>query len=365
VQTCVSGTTVESLAKECVALITEKVDKIIDEKLADKSIECSIENKPLSEEGKYKIPGIIVAGGDWQTKVKLIKPDTKEVCNLPDLPSYFSWSSINLLAGTPVMCSSGFASPGKARMKNETELRKFAAIVSCVQLSPASKDARWTIFTDNINNKENCVSLATPDGILLMGGNTRRGVNLLKPDGSYEYDVFDLKRYIDRGCGIEDEGSLIITGGGNKGGEPIASKLVDRYNSQGFVENLPEMNQERTDHGCGFFHKDGKKVLVVAGGYRGWYEKLSSTETHALGSSSWTYSSPLPKAMRVPASVSINDKIYILVSDGRRYGARLEVFEFDGNRWEETQKLGWRDELQGHRAIAVDLATSGFDEFCD
>ena len=54
----------------------------------------------------------------------------------------------------------------------------------------------------------------------------------------------------------------------------------------------------------------------------------------------------------------------VAVSDGRRYGARLEVFEFDGNRWEEAQKLGLRDELQGHRAIAVDLATSGFDEFC-
>ena len=35
-QTCVSGTTVESLAQECVDLITERVDKIIDEKLADK-----------------------------------------------------------------------------------------------------------------------------------------------------------------------------------------------------------------------------------------------------------------------------------------------------------------------------------------
>jgi len=239
-----------------------------------------------------------------------------------------------------------------------------------VQLSPASKDAQWTIFTNRIGNQENCVSLATPDGILLMGGNTRRGVNLVKPDGSYEYDVFQLKRMIDRGCGIEDEGSLIITGGGNNGrGNPIASKLVDRYDSQGFVENLPEMNQERTDHGCGFFQKDGKKILVVAGGYQGRYVKLSSTETHVLGSSSWTYLEfSLPRPMRIPASVSINNKIYILVGDGKRYNAKLEVFQFDGEKWEETQKLGWRgldDRYQGNRAIAVDLATSGFDQFCN
>merc|ERR1711915_1027099 len=134
--------------------------------------------------------------------------------------------------------------------------------------------------------------------------------------------------------GIEDEGSLIITGGGNnRRGDPIASKLVDRYNRQGFVENLPEMNQERTDHGCGFYHRDGKKILVVAGGYLGLgrSEKLSSTETHVLGSSSWTYLQfSLPKPMRIPASVSINNKIYILVGDGKRYNAKLEVFQFDG-----------------------------------
>ena len=76
-------------------------------------------------------------------------------------------------------------------------MRHFAAVVSCVQLSPASKDAQWTIFTYPIDNKRDCVSLATPDGILLMGGNTRRGVNLVKPDGTYEWDVFQLKRMIE------------------------------------------------------------------------------------------------------------------------------------------------------------------------
>ena len=102
-----------------------------------------------------------------------------------------SWQGTDEVKGFNIFHSKIFLA------RNETEPRKFAAIVSCVQLSPASKDAQWTIFTDKISNKENCVSLATPDGILLMGGNTRRGVNLLKPDGSYEYDVFELKRYIE------------------------------------------------------------------------------------------------------------------------------------------------------------------------
>jgi len=315
VQTCQSGRVVESLAKECVDFITESVDKIIDEKLAEKDVECSSESEPPQEIGKYKIPGIIVAGGEKQKKVKLVKPDTKEVCDLPDLPSYFTYSSINLLDGTPVLCGSWDAKWSKARMKNETEPRKFKAATSCVQLSPASKDAQWTIFTENKSNHRDCVSLTTPDGILLMGGHNSRRVDLLKPDGSYEYQVFVLSRMIDRACGIEDEGTLIITGGGSNGfDESMASNVVQRYNRQGYVEDLPQMNHARTEHGCGFYHKDGKKVLVVAGGYYGWYQKISSTETHVLGSPSWTSSSPLPRRMFASASVSMNDKIYILGS---------------------------------------------------
>ena len=66
---------------------------------------------------KMSILGIILAGGSWQNQVKLIKPDTKEVCNLPNIPDYFSYSSMDLVDGTPVMCGSWFGSPGKSRKK--------------------------------------------------------------------------------------------------------------------------------------------------------------------------------------------------------------------------------------------------------
>ena len=81
--------------------------------------------------------------------------------------------------------------------RNETEPRRFKAATSCVQLSPASKDAQWTIFTENKANKRDCVSLTTPDGILLMGGHNSRRVDLLKPDGSYEYQAFVLWRALE------------------------------------------------------------------------------------------------------------------------------------------------------------------------
>ena len=36
-----------------------------------------------------------------------------------------------------------------------------------------------------------------------------------------------------RGCGIEDAGTLIITGGGSNGrSDSVATKIVDRYNSK-------------------------------------------------------------------------------------------------------------------------------------
>ena len=59
---------------------------------------------------------------------------------------------------------------------------------------------------------------------------------------------------------------------------------------------------------------------------------------------------------------------FVTVGDGKEYDGNLEVFQFDGEKWEETQKFRWwrlDDRYQGNRAIAVDLATSGFDQFCD
>ena len=47
------------------------------------------------------------------------------------------------------------------------------------------------------------------------------------------------------------------------------------------------------------------------------------------------------------------------------YLSGREVYQFDGESWEETQSLGWSGLESGNRAIAVDLATSGFGEFCN
>jgi len=319
--------------------------------------------------------GFIVAGGRYQTQVKLFKPNTKEICNLPDLPGFFCFSSINLMDGTAFMCGSCSDISPESRMKNETKNRKFHSNQACIQLSPASKEAEWTIYTEDLPPKKDHVSFVAPEGILLLGGSNSLEVSLVNPDGSNQRSEFNVNRYIDGACGIKDGDSLIITGGGweNPNGEITATKLVDRYNSKGLVEDLPHMLQERRSHGCGYLYRPSGKILVVAGGFQDnyiktsiRYDELSSTEILTLGTYVWVSVTPLPKAMSGFASTSLNGKVYFIVGDEE--SSEASVLEFDGKDWTETLKEsynGMKDNSQGNRAIAVDLQTSGFDEFCD
>ena len=121
------------------------------------------------------------------------------------------------------------------------------------------------------------------------------------------------------------------------------------------------------------------------GEYQG-YQALSSTETFTMGSNAWSVAAPLPFAVYGFASVSLNNKViflgrlfvifvfkfqhFISANDGAPWlgGPKVQLMEFDGDKWEETQKVHVReldDRYKGSRAVAFDLATSGFDEFCE
>lgn len=256
-------------------------------------------------------------------------------------------------------------------MKNETELREFYPVQSCVQLSPASREAEWTIYA-NIRLKRHHKSLPTSEGILLMGGYDGTDVSLVKPDGSSQEGIFQLKRQIDGGCGIIDEDTIIITGGGADGSnEPVGSKTVDRYNKEGYLQSLPEMSEARAEHGCGYFIREGKKVLVVAGGYATRKYRpgtayidpqFDSTEMLVLGTDAWVKAAPLPKKLRTLSYVSLNNKIFFSTQT-RDHGIG-SVYEFDGRNWTETFKARESSTFSSKAAV-LDLATSGFNEFCN
>merc|ERR1711915_710499 len=367
VKTCKSGLLHESLRRECSDLIEELVEK----KLSEKGVDCLKESD--GGDTKYKSPAIIVAGGG-NHEFKLFRLDTKEVCNLPDTPYGFGDSySMFLFDETPTLCSSNAFGTAKLRMKNETEARDYRLMASCIQLSPASKEAEWTIFSESLSkygNRRKQLSLATPDGILLMGGPSSLNVDLLKKDGSYQTDLWRTKRYMAGSCGFEDEGSIVVTGGGSTmtdNQEEWATKIVERYGIQGIIETLPELNEARSRHGCGTMQYNGKKVFVVGGGFFGSHIKLSSTEMLSLGSTAWTIASPLPRAMMYFGYVSVNNNIYFLeaLEDDQTREGNLLLLRFDGERWENFMQEEYKHHAIGTRVVgAVDLATSGFDDFC-
>merc|ERR1719244_1484516 len=334
--TCKGGIKQQSFAEECVGLVKKIVEEVVKKKLTETG--CSSETQ--SSNLHYEIPGIIIAGGQKQTSVKLINPETShlDVCDLPNTPDRFTDHSLDLVDGTLIMCGSYFGSPGKARRKNETELHQFFAVSTCLQLSP--KDTEWTIFA-KIPLKRQQVSLVTDKGVLLIGGYNDYSVNLVKKDGTVDR-VWNLNRYIDHGCGINDGDTLVVTGGGIRdyigaGGftyyESTATKTVDRYNAQGHVEDLPGLLTERRNHGCGLYHKDGKKILLVAGGLGVYHQALSSTEIFIVAESTdWTYAAPLPRATKAMSYASLNDKIYFIEDISKN---EAMVVEFDGEKWSD------------------------------
>ena len=60
-------------------------------------------------------------------------------------------------------------------------------------------------------------------------------------------------------CAIVDSDTLLVTGGG------YTLRTVSRYDTAGFVEDLPSLNEGRTGHhGCGAYTGDtGEQVIVI------------------------------------------------------------------------------------------------------
>ena len=55
-----------------------------------------------------------------------------------------------------------------------------------------------------------------------------------------------------------DSGTLLVTGGF------FTQRTVSRYDTAGFVEDLPALNEGRYSHGCGAYTGDtGEQVMVI------------------------------------------------------------------------------------------------------
>ena len=58
-------------------------------------------------------------------------------------------------------------------------------------------------------------------------------------------------------CSIQLEETVIITGGTLA----LTMTRVTVYNTEGYVEDLPNLNEARSDHGCGHFVNTDNQVV--------------------------------------------------------------------------------------------------------
>ena len=61
--------------------------------------------------------------------------------------------------------------------------------------------------------------------------------------------------FISLACGFADDDTYIITGGWNN------NRIVSKYDKNGWIEDLPNLNNGRSRHGCGTFVDDNSNKV--------------------------------------------------------------------------------------------------------
>ena len=104
-------------------------------------------------------------------------------------------------------------------------------------------------------------------------------------------------------CSIQLDDQVVVTGGTNP------KNKASVYNMDGWVQDLPDLNQGRYKHGCGHYvDNDNNLVYLVTGGWSGVID-LISTEILRSGDSAWTDAGNLPSPMSALSGVSWQNKI--------------------------------------------------------
>ena len=108
-------------------------------------------------------------------------------------------------------------------------------------------------------------------------------------------------------CLISESDSFILTGGFNL----IGITLVARYDINGFVEYLHELQDGRYGHGCAhYIDSDGQTVNLVAGGYNGSFQ-LDSCEI-SVSHGQWIKIAPLPQPLEFLRAATLENEVYML-----------------------------------------------------
>ena len=126
-------------------------------------------------------------------------------------------------------------------------------------------------------------------------------------------------------CSIQvpDSDTVVITGGfdGSNG------VRVQKFSQHGASEQLPDMQQSRLQHACGYYYQGERlvsencniklilfvtiapQVYLVTGGWGHGY--LTSTEILVEGSAAWIYSGALPYPKVGLRAATLNNKLIV------------------------------------------------------
>jgi len=230
---------------------------------------------------------ILVTGGSGMSG-EVLFTNGSSICELPPMPQYKDSHT-----------QSGLTACGGEVIGTERSCIKF-------------EDGSWTTLTDNlVEQRRSHSSWINPDGdILLIGGyDSLTTTEIVYQDGT-SIRSFDLKYNTKYACSIELPEMFILTGGFD------TLTTVSRYSTSGWMEDLPELNEGRRGHGCGYFYNDDmQRVFLVAGGS----SYLSSTETLVEGGQAWNFQQPLPSGRRGIKGISLPNTVIMTGGyDGRK-----------------------------------------------
>jgi len=226
---------------------------------------------------------ILVTGGQFHAlSADLISTNGTEICGLSQMPHYKYYHT-----------QSGLTACGGYGSDPEGQ--------SCLKFQSGS----WTTLTDNlVFERRYHSSWITPDGdILLIGGFHNATTTEIVYQNGTSIRSFDLTYDTVYACSIELPDMFILTGGEH------SMKKVSQYSTSGWMDDLPELNEGRNDHGCGYFYNDNmERVFLVAGGYGG-SGLISSTETLVEGDQGWNDQKPLPSGRSGLRGLSLPDTV--------------------------------------------------------
>jgi len=269
--------------------------------------------------------GQVVVGGmdDGRNKlssIELFPRPLSDSCSIPQLPQGRYGHSLSLLSGGRlVVCGgSGF------------DFDRFNYFDSCI--SWVAGNTSWTHFyTMSVARWGHTAWTPTslPDSIVLLGGRDggRASATKLTAETVPSGGSFELKHNGDDACGIHEAGNTFVLTGGNP-----AHKYVTRYNVNGFVEELPQLPENRAGHACAALPTTG--AFVVAGGWDGSANHLSSVLTLLPGATEWTPLASLPRALSYAQASIVGGKLRMTGGYDGSYHGRSKVLEYrPSNQW--------------------------------